>query len=67
MYSHDSATGRLTHVVSVGSPRGKDAHDGPRHVKIHPNGKILYCVTEHSTSSFHYAQLHSDIFLLQLT
>ncbi|KAJ3565258.1 hypothetical protein NP233_g7749 [Leucocoprinus birnbaumii] len=27
---------------------GLEAHDGPRHVKVHPNGKILYCVTEHS-------------------
>ncbi|KAK0443065.1 Lactonase, 7-bladed beta-propeller-domain-containing protein [Desarmillaria tabescens] len=24
------------------------AGDGPRHVKIHPNGEVVYCVTEHS-------------------
>ncbi|KAF8192954.1 Lactonase, 7-bladed beta-propeller-domain-containing protein [Pholiota molesta] len=43
-----SANGLLTHVSSVVSPRGTNANDGPRHVKIHPNGKVLYCVTEHS-------------------
>lgn len=48
MYAHDSVTRQLTHIASVGSPRGKDANDGPRHVKIHPNGIFLYCVTEHS-------------------
>jgi carboxy-cis,cis-muconate cyclase len=50
MYAHDSASGHLTHITSVGSPRGKDAKDGPRHLKIHPNGKFLYCVTEHCKS-----------------
>ncbi|KAG7440735.1 uncharacterized protein BT62DRAFT_937703 [Guyanagaster necrorhizus] len=24
------------------------AGDGPRHVKVHPNGEVVYCVTEHS-------------------
>ena len=47
MYAHNRASGHLTHLTSVRSPRGPDAHDGPRHVKVHPNGKILYCVTEH--------------------
>ena len=47
MYSHDRISGHLTHVTSVHSPRGLGVNDGPRHVKIHPNGKILYCVTEH--------------------
>ncbi|SJL09127.1 uncharacterized protein ARMOST_12503 [Armillaria ostoyae] len=28
------------------------AGDGPRHVKVHPNGEVVYCVTEHST--FYY-------------
>jgi hypothetical protein len=63
MYTHDRASGNLTHVISSPSPRGKDAHDGPRHVKIHPNGKVLYCVTEHSgcslilfDSAFHFLQ-----------
>ncbi|KAF8228399.1 putative isomerase YbhE [Tricholoma matsutake] len=46
MYTRDIHTGLLTHISSIPSPR--DAHDGPRHVKIHPNGKILYCVTEHT-------------------
>ncbi|KAF8901201.1 Lactonase, 7-bladed beta-propeller-domain-containing protein [Gymnopilus junonius] len=48
MYNHDAANGKLSHIASIGSPRGKDANDGPRHVKIHPNGRVLYCVTEHS-------------------
>ncbi|KAG6849137.1 hypothetical protein H0H93_011000 [Arthromyces matolae] len=48
MYSRDSLTGLLTHITSVPSPRGPEAHDGPRHVKIHPNGHILYSVTEHT-------------------
>ncbi|KAG6856857.1 hypothetical protein H0H87_012674 [Tephrocybe sp. NHM501043] len=48
MYSLDSSTGHLKHITSVPSPRGPGAHDGPRHVKIHPNGRVLYCVTEHT-------------------
>ncbi|PFH47560.1 hypothetical protein AMATHDRAFT_6618 [Amanita thiersii Skay4041] len=48
MYNHDPTTGHLTHLSSIPSPRGPKAHDGPRHVKIHPNGRVLYCVTEHS-------------------
>ncbi|KAF9552352.1 putative isomerase YbhE [Agrocybe pediades] len=48
MYSHDSENGRLSHIASISSPRGVDANDGPRHLKIHPNGKVLYCITEHS-------------------
>ncbi|KAG7095235.1 hypothetical protein E1B28_006009 [Marasmius oreades] len=47
-YKWDRSTGLLTHIYSSLSPRGPNAHDGPRHVKIHPNGKILYCVTEHT-------------------
>ncbi|KAF5310144.1 hypothetical protein D9619_010396 [Psilocybe cf. subviscida] len=48
MYERDLSSGKLNHIASVGSPRGKGAHDGPRHVKIHPNGKVLYSVTEHT-------------------
>ncbi|KAF8955027.1 Lactonase, 7-bladed beta-propeller-domain-containing protein [Flammula alnicola] len=48
MYEWNSTSGHLKHTTSIGSPRGKDANDGPRHVKVHPNGKVLYCVTEHS-------------------
>ncbi|KAF6760468.1 hypothetical protein DFP72DRAFT_73205 [Ephemerocybe angulata] len=48
MYRRDSSTGRLDHVFSSRSPRGSESHDGPRHVKVHPNGKILYCLTEHN-------------------
>ncbi|KAF7760210.1 hypothetical protein Agabi119p4_10886 [Agaricus bisporus var. burnettii] len=48
IYSRDVSSGSLTHLGSSPSPRGPDAHDGPRHVKVHPNGKILYCVTEHT-------------------
>ncbi|KAK0497397.1 hypothetical protein EDD18DRAFT_1319693 [Armillaria luteobubalina] len=31
----------------VGIAKGQ-AGDGPRHVKVHPNGEVLYCVAEHS-------------------
>ncbi|KAG5637299.1 hypothetical protein H0H81_005042 [Sphagnurus paluster] len=48
MYSRDAAAGKLAHIASVPSPRGPGVHDAPRHVKVHPNGKILYCVTEHT-------------------
>ena len=47
IYAHDRASGHLTHLTSVPSPHGPEANDGPRHVKVHPNGKVLYCVTEH--------------------
>ena len=51
MYAHDHATGRLTHVVSITSPRRRQGEeepkDGPRHVKVHRNGRVVYCVTEH--------------------
>jgi len=50
MYDHDPATGRLTHAVSVSSPRRREkeeSNDGPRHVKVHRNGRVVYCVTEH--------------------
>ena len=49
MYTRDRTTGMLRHVASIASPRGSSARDGPRHVKVHPNGKVLYCVTEHCT------------------
>ncbi|RDB26645.1 Muconate cycloisomerase 1 [Hypsizygus marmoreus] len=48
MYTRDIRTGLLSHIYTSPSPRGPNAHDGPRHVKIHPNGKILYSVTEHT-------------------
>ncbi|KXN81587.1 Muconate cycloisomerase 1 [Leucoagaricus sp. SymC.cos] len=48
VYSRDIDSGSLTHLCSTPSPRGAEANDGPRHVKLHPNGKLLYCVTEHS-------------------
>lgn len=31
----------------VGKAKGQ-AGDGPRHVKVHPNGDVVYCVAEHS-------------------
>ncbi|KAK0235040.1 Lactonase, 7-bladed beta-propeller-domain-containing protein [Armillaria nabsnona] len=31
------------------------AEDGPRHVKVHPNRKVVYCVTEHSNKLDVYA------------
>ncbi|PPR04196.1 hypothetical protein CVT24_010744 [Panaeolus cyanescens] len=48
MFEHDPDTGRLALLTSVPSPRGSGAKDGPRHLKIHPNGRVLYCVTEHT-------------------
>lgn len=54
MYTRDPVSGLLTHIASIPSPRG-DAHDGPRHLKVHPNGKILYCVTEHTNLVDAYA------------
>ncbi|KAF9044196.1 hypothetical protein BJ165DRAFT_1347954 [Panaeolus papilionaceus] len=48
MFEHDPETGKLTLLTSVSSPRGAAAQDGPRHLKIHPNGRVLYCVTEHT-------------------
>ncbi|KAF8735950.1 hypothetical protein AX14_001156 [Amanita brunnescens Koide BX004] len=47
VYTHETP-GLLTHLASIPSPRGPSSHDGPRHVKVHPNGSVLYCVTEHS-------------------
>ncbi|KAJ4480967.1 hypothetical protein J3R30DRAFT_3462755 [Lentinula aciculospora] len=47
VYTHNPVTGILTHIYSSPSPR-IDVEDGPRHVKIHPNRKMLYCVTEHN-------------------
>jgi carboxy-cis,cis-muconate cyclase len=37
--------GPMTHIASVQSPR---AHDGPRHLVVHPSGERLYVVTEHT-------------------
>jgi len=45
VYSRNTTSGQLTHISSSPSPRGPTARDGPRHVKIYPNGKVLYCVT----------------------
>lgn len=46
MFTRDISTGELTPVYTAKSPR--EEPDGPRHLKIHPNGRILYSVTEHS-------------------
>ncbi|KAJ6600797.1 hypothetical protein B0H10DRAFT_2082939 [Mycena sp. CBHHK59/15] len=43
--------GSLVDLESSPAPRRASdvpEEDGPRHVKVHPNGKVLYCVTEHS-------------------
>lgn len=57
MYAADSVNGKLTHISSVHSIRkGKDqgqVKDGPRHVKVHPNGRVVYCVTEHCELLFY--------------
>ena len=57
VYSRNTTSGQLTHIFSSASPRGPAAHDGPRHIKIHPNGKVLYCVTEHCSSSIVFPSL----------
>ncbi|KAM6494985.1 Lactonase, 7-bladed beta-propeller domain containing protein [Amanita muscaria] len=67
-YFHDHSTGLLTHLESTPSPRGPSAHDGPRHIRVHPNDRLLYCVTEHSnyvdiyslSSSSPYLTFHSS-------
>ncbi|TFK31814.1 hypothetical protein BDQ12DRAFT_659987 [Crucibulum laeve] len=41
------ADGVLMWMSSNRSPR-EGIKDGPRHVKVHPNGRVLYCVMEHS-------------------
>ncbi|KAJ7465109.1 hypothetical protein FB451DRAFT_1262652 [Mycena latifolia] len=52
-----AADGALTHIDTSPAPvrpgalspaEGTEEEDGPRHVKVHPNGRVLYCVTEHS-------------------
>ncbi|KAK7052362.1 Muconate cycloisomerase 1 [Favolaschia claudopus] len=43
--------GSLIHSDSSPAPQRAgttEQEDGPRHVKVHPNGRVLYCVTEHS-------------------
>jgi len=46
MYSVDRTTGHLTLLSENKSPR---EHDGPRHLVVSPDGKILYSVTEHTS------------------
>ncbi|KAJ7124367.1 hypothetical protein C8R44DRAFT_980667 [Mycena epipterygia] len=48
-----AADGSLNHIDTSPAPQrpGEPVigeEDGPRHVKVHPNGRVLYCVTEHS-------------------
>ncbi|KAJ6551493.1 hypothetical protein B0H19DRAFT_1211205 [Mycena capillaripes] len=51
VYKRDE-DGSLIHIDSSPAPQRADGtvdtEDGPRHVKVHPNGRVLYCVTEHS-------------------
>ncbi|TFK19600.1 hypothetical protein FA15DRAFT_674272 [Coprinopsis marcescibilis] len=47
MFKRDLTTGRLTHLSTNVAPR-PDIKDAYRHVKVHPNGKILYGLTEDS-------------------
>ncbi|KAI5886634.1 uncharacterized protein SCHCODRAFT_02642233 [Schizophyllum commune H4-8] len=48
VYTHDPATGLLSYLHSTPPPPVSKDNDGPRHVKLHPNGRVLYCVTEHT-------------------
>jgi hypothetical protein len=48
--------GSLIHIDSSPAPHrasGVLEEDGPRHLKVHPNGRVLYCVTEHCTFYSH--------------
>jgi carboxy-cis,cis-muconate cyclase len=47
MYNVDHKSGHLSLLSDTKSPR---EHDGPRHVVISPDGRVLYSVTEHSES-----------------
>lgn len=57
MYARDTVSGKLAHIASVHSPRKEKGQglvkDGPRHVKVHPNGRVVYCVTEHCEFLIH--------------
>lgn len=44
--SNNETTLHLTLIEKKISPR---SHDGPRHVHPHPNGKVVYCLQEHSS------------------
>jgi carboxy-cis,cis-muconate cyclase len=55
MYSVDHKSGHLSLLSDTKSPR---EHDGPRHVVISPDGRVLYSVTEHSES--YYFLSHSS-------
>ncbi|KAJ7844391.1 hypothetical protein B0H14DRAFT_996426 [Mycena olivaceomarginata] len=51
VYKRDE-DGSLIHIDTSSAPQRagtvEEEEDGPRHVKVHPNGRVLYCVTEHS-------------------
>ncbi|KAK0440960.1 uncharacterized protein EV420DRAFT_1128059 [Desarmillaria tabescens] len=42
-----TSDGNYGFVPVLGIAKGQ-AGDGPRHVKVHPNGEVVYCVAEHS-------------------
>jgi len=46
MYNVDHKSGHLSLLSDTKSPR---EHDGPRHVVISPDGRVLYSVTEHTS------------------
>jgi carboxy-cis,cis-muconate cyclase len=54
VYDVQPESGILTHVFTSLSTR--QTPDGPRHLKIHPNGRVLYCVTEHGVILHHSSQ-----------
>lgn len=58
-----ASDGSLTHIDTSPAPQragGVEEEDGPRHVKVHPNGRVLYCVTEHCASTLSPLRLHSN-------
>ncbi|KAF8915182.1 Lactonase, 7-bladed beta-propeller-domain-containing protein [Mucidula mucida] len=51
IYLVDPATGLLSEEKVLKTPEGS----GPRHLKLHPNGQVLYVVTEHDNTLLTYS------------
>ncbi|KAF9027035.1 putative isomerase YbhE [Hymenopellis radicata] len=51
IYIVDPVTGLLAEEKVLKTPEGS----GPRHLKVHPNGQVLYVVTEHDNTLLTYS------------